>query len=222
MDGAPQSLFILAWAHWDNSYWWWWWDGLIQWWWCWFMTDCCHTVIPGYLSLHLSLYLYITVTQERDQSRREAKSIFLKSYIIIRRASMVYKLCIERFTFWDMLASNIDMTWHPTMFSLCLSSSLDTWDTRVSSNLSSLSISLCWATCAAPETVNLTRSGCWLVVLARVVAGDDEGEGDATDGDEAGAGAGAEVVDTFLVDVLDFWTVEVGTSESRFVLYVIY
>ena len=42
------------------------------------------------------------------------------------------------------------------------------------------------------------------MVLARVVAGDDDGEGDATDGDEAGAGVGAEVVDTFLVDVLDF------------------
>ena len=42
------------------------------------------------------------------------------------------------------------------------------------------------------------------MVLARVVVGDDDGEGDATDGDEAGTGAGAEVVDTFLVDVLDF------------------
>ena len=54
------------------------------------------------------------------------------------------------------------------------------------------------------------------MALARVVAGDDEGDGDATEGDDAGAGAGDDVLDTFLVEVLDF-----GTSETIFVLYII-
>ena len=56
------------------------------------------------------------------------------------------------------------------------------------------------------------------MVLARVVAGDEDGDGDATDGDDAGAGAGADVVDTFLVEVLDFCTVEVGTSGTIFII----
>ena len=56
------------------------------------------------------------------------------------------------------------------------------------------------------------------MALARVVAGDEDGDGDATEGDDADAGVGAEVLDTFLVEVLDFCTVEVGTSGTIFII----
>ena len=117
-----------------------------------------------------------------------------------------------------MLARTKDMTSQPAMFSACLLSSLDTWATWLSISRSSLSISECWAACAASDTVNLTRSGCWHWELGAEAGETGAGAGEAgpplaSDLGAAGdpepglledAGSGAWDCD-FLVDGRDFW-----------------
>ena len=56
------------------------------------------------------------------------------------------------------------------------------------------------------------------MALARVVAGDDEGDGEATEGDDAGAGAGEDVLDTFLLEVLDFYRAFANSFARNLVL----